>query len=1056
MATPIPHPPRIPFLGNTTTVETEVPIRSFRLLAQQYGEIYQLDIFGQQFIHLNTQALVDEVSDEQRFQKRVAGGLRQVRNLVGDALFTADLEEPNWGMAHRILMPAFGPANVRNMFDDMSDIASQLLLKWARFGPDHVFDPTDDYTRLTFDTIAICTMSHRLNSFYTEEPPKFTQAMVDFLVESGKRALRPTVVQSVMWGKTAKYDADIKLMTEFAQGLIEHRKEHPSEKKDLLLLMLEGRDPKTGGKLTEQSIIYNLLTFLIAGHETTSGMLSFTTYYLVKNPNAYRRLREEIDRVCGAEPVQLAHLANMPYLIAVMRESLRLSPTAPSRAVVPIEDTTIGGGKYFVKKGTTLVLHITEMHRDPAIWGDDADAFRPERMMDGKFEALPPHSWQPFGFGMRGCIGRPFAWQEAQLVIASVFQSFDLYLEDPSYDLHVKQSLTIKPKDLKMRAVSRPGKTIGGLTMKNDTAPKALSEAVQKEEGKKASGHPLYVLYGGNSGTCESFAQRLTSGAGEHGFSASLATLDSVVPNLPTDGPILIVTASYEGQPADNAAHFVDWLQNLATGDQLKGISYAVFGCGNREWAHTYQRIPTLCDEQLAAHGAERLAPRGEADVASVAFFQDFDEYEGKLWIVLGERFKVSRSQAGADDGFSVKIVDSGAERAILLRQTEGGIGTVTANRLLTKPGTPMKRHIEFSLPEGMTYSAGDYLAILPDNPPPTVQRAISRLGLRPDQDIVIESQSPTTFPTNKPISIQQLLSGYVELSQPLTTRDLHILAAATTSEATKTALLSLIESYQEEVATNRTSVLDVLEEYTDIDLPLATFLKMLPPMRVRQYSISSSPLVDPQHASLTVSILSSPARAGKHEQFLGVASNYLASLQVGDQVQMTVRASAAVFHPPKDPLVPVVMFCAGSGLAPFRGFIQERVAQKDSGRDSGKMLLFFGCRTPEDDFLYSDSDLKDWQEKGVVDVRPAFSRMSDASNGCKYVQDRIWCDRQDIIEAFRGGAKFFTCGSRKAANGIRQVCVDLINLDKSRSEEEAVAAFENVRKERYATDIFD
>lgn len=252
----------------------------------------------------------------------------------------------------------------------------------------------------------------------------------------------------------------------------------------------------------------------------------------------------------------------------------------------------------------------------------------------------------------------------------------------------------------------------------------------------------------------------------------------------------------------------------------------------------------------------------------------------------------------------------------------------------------------------------------------------------------MIQSEIPTTLPTDKPISIQQLLSGYVELSQPATTRDLHALLAASKDKSSQTALADLQSQYETEVVAKRLSVLDILEKHTDIKLSLPQLLKLLPAMRVRQYSISSSPLVKPEHVSLTVSIVDAPALADKTKRYLGVASNYLASLAPGDKVQMVVRPSGAAFHPPSDPRVPIVMFGVGSGLAPFHGFIQERMAQKKSGREVGKALLFFGCRSPDEDYLYSESDLAEWTAAGVVDVRPAFSRKTEASEGCKYVQE--------------------------------------------------------------------
>lgn len=206
-------------------------------------------------------------------------------------------------------------------------------------------------------------------------------------------------------------------------------------------------------------------------------------------------------------------------------------------------------------------------------------------------------------------------------------------------------------------------------------------------------------------------------------------------------------------------------------------------------------------------------------------------------------------------------------------------------------------------------------------------------------------------------------------------------------SAVSKAVLQDLEDHYTEKVYEKRLSVLDILEDNPDIKIPLGSFLQMLPAMRIRQYSISSSPLSDPQRVSLTISILDAPSLSGREETFLGVASTFLAGLRVGDKVQLAVRKSNLAFHPPEDPAIPLVMVCAGSGLAPMRGFLQERAMQKKAGRDVAKNLLFFGCHS-EHDFIYGDTDLKEWAELGIVDIRPAFSRSPAESNGCKYVTE--------------------------------------------------------------------
>ncbi|ESK91468.1 cytochrome p450 [Moniliophthora roreri MCA 2997] len=1058
MTTPIPQPPSIPFVGNITSIDKEVPINGFMLLAKQYGEIYQLNILGRTVVHLNTHALINEVSDDKRFKKLVGGALFNVRKLVGDGLFTAQNDEHNWGLAHRLLMPAFSTMAIRDMLEDMRDLCDQLLLKWERFGPDHVIDPSDDLTRVALDTIALCSMSYRLNSFYTENQPEFARAMVDFLKECFSRTQRPSIVQALMSGTNAKWEADVQFMTDIADKIVNQRKENPIEKKDLLNIMLNGKDPKTGEGLSDDVIVKNLLTFLIAGHETSSGMMSFMTYYLIKNPHIMRRLQAEVDEVLGGEPAQIQDLSKMPYLTAVMRETLRLTPTAPVRVVAAVEDTTLLNGKYFVKAGTPLAIHAWLLHRDPAVWGEDAQEFRPERMMDGKFEALPPNSWQPFGFGMRACIGRPFAWQEVQLVMASIVQKFDLEFVDPSYTLELKQALTVKPKDLYIKAKLRSTRP-RLFSAPRVQAKRSTSAATQEVPALAANDRriPMYLLYGSNTGTSEAFAQRIANDAARYGFAARLGSMDSSTGKLPTDGPVVILTASYEGQPADNAARFFDWLSSLQ-GEELKDVKYAVFGSGHSDWVQTYHRIPKFVDEIIEQRGGSRLLPRGAGDSGKADFFEVFDEFVGDLWQCLTKEYNTAQLSSSVSSGFEAKTVDAGTGRSEALRQVGTGLGKVIENRVLTKPGHPVKRHIEFELPEGSTYRTGDYLAILPQNPNESVHRVLAFFNLSNEQQIIISSTGPTSLPTDKPVSLFEILSGYVELSQPATKHDIRALIEMASSDEARSYLQDLASSYQTKALGPRLSVMDIVEKHPeDIKLSLGAFLRMLPPMRVRQYSISSSPLWNPEHATLTISVLDSPSISDSSKTFLGVGSNYLARLIPGDRVQMAVRPSAAAFHPPEDPTVPIVAYCAGSGLAPIRGFIQERAMQKSSGRDVGKILLFFGCRSPDVDLLYGEDDLLDWEKLGVVDVRPAFSRETEKSKGCKYVQDRLWHDRTDVIAMYQNNANFYICGSSHIAREVKAKSVQVLQqLHSDLSNDAAASTLEELLRGRYATDVFD
>lgn len=1065
MTTPIPAPPGFPIIGNLADLDSELPTKTLKHFADIYGPIYRFNFGGGVTkIVISSQEIVEEACNEERFIKVIQGGLNEVRNGVNDGLFTAHHDEKNWGIAHRILMPAFGPLSVQGMFNEMHDIASQLVMKWARHGPDHKIVATDDFTRLTLDTIALCAMDYRFNSFYTDELHPFVGAMGDFLSESGRRSQRPAIANLLMRGSSQKYESDIALMKKVSDEVIKRRKEKPTGKKDLLNAMLNGKDPVTGEGMSNDSIINNMITFLIAGHETTSGMLSFAFYLLIKNSAAYRTAQQEVDDVCGKGPIRVEHISKLKYLNAVLRETLRLHPTAPAFSMCPKpgveEHPTLCGGKYAVGKNEPIICLLPKVHTDPAVYGEDAEEFKPERMLDEAFEKLPKYAWKPFGNGMRGCIGRAFAWQEALLVVAILLQNFNFQLDDPSYQLKLKQTLTVKPKDFKMRATLRDGidATMLEKKLQAGSAPTTKDSTLKETLNKPSNLKPMSIFYGSNTGTCEALAARLAKDAIQHGFDAKVEPLDSATDKLPKDQPVVIITASYEGAPPDNAGHFVEWLKSLKE-DELKGVQFAVFGCGHRDWQATFQKIPNMVDELIEKRGGERIVNKGTSDAANGNMFTDFDGWEDtQYWPAVEKNYGGTATSPDAVSTPSIEVTVSSQNRSTNLKQDVRG-ALLMENRLLTAPGEPEKRHVEIRLPTDMVYKAGDYLAILPTNPKNNIRRAVARFGLAWDAVLNIKANGPTVLPTNVGITAADVLSNYVELAQPATKKDILAIAKATADEKTRTALESLAgDLFNVEVSQKRLSPLDILEKYPSVAFTFSEFLAILPPMRVRQYSISSSPLYAPDSCTLTFAVLDQKAISGQG-RYVGVASNYLAHLEAGDHVQVSVRASAHPFHLPLDPVsTPLIMVCAGSGLAPFRGFIQERAAQIGAGRKLARALLFVGCRG-KGDTLY-DEEFKKWSAMGAVDIRYAFSRETEGSEGCKYVQDRLWHDRVDAIELFDEGAKVFVCGSREIGEAVKVICKKMYSekaaaLGKPKSEEEVEEWFSNLRNARYATDVF-
>ena len=272
MLEPIPGPPGYPFIGNILDVRDEVPINGFQNLADKYGPIYKVTIFGQELVVVSSVRILEELSDEARFHKVLSGGLERIKNGKASGLFTAKGEDdPDWGQAHRILMPAFGPLAITNMFDEMHDIATQLVLKWARKGPEYRIQASEDFTRLTLDTIALCSMDYRFNSFYSDEMHPFIQAMTRTLGSGNAPSSVYGIIHRLTGGRDKGVAEDQEFMHQVAKELVQHRRNSPTEKKDLLNAMIQGKDPKTGESMRDDLITANMTTFLIAGHETTSG-----------------------------------------------------------------------------------------------------------------------------------------------------------------------------------------------------------------------------------------------------------------------------------------------------------------------------------------------------------------------------------------------------------------------------------------------------------------------------------------------------------------------------------------------------------------------------------------------------------------------------------------------------------------------------------------------------------------------------------------------------------------------------------------------------------------
>ena len=352
-------------------------------------------------------------------------------------------------------------------------------------------------------------------------------------------------------------------------------------------------------------------------------------------------------------------------------------------------------------------------------------------------------------------------------------------------------------------------------------------------------------------------------------------------------------------------------------------------------------------------------------------------------------------------------VVSSG--RQALLGHADLQTGTVLVNRELADLTSPMarsKRHLDIGLPAGMRFQAGDYLAVLPRNSAATVGRALRILGLTEDTQVVL--RGATTLPAGRQVSLAEILRDYLEMGQPATRRQIVELAEAARCPPDRVALLGLAgaDVFEAEIVAKRVSLLDLLERFASAQPGLGYLLSALPPTRIRQYSISSSPSADAACCSLTVAVMDAPALSGD-TRHRGVASNYLAQLAPSAGITVAVRPARPGFRLPP-PATPIIMVCAGSGIAPFRGFLQEKAASHARGEQPGRAILFFGCMHPDVDWLYRD-ELLAWENAGIVELRMAFSRQHEGRR--IHVQDRLRQDGPELAALFGQGAYVFVCG---------------------------------------------
>ena len=523
----------------------------------------------------------------------------------------------------------------------MVDIAEQLVKKWERLNIDEEIDVVHDMTALTLDTIGLCGFDYRFNSFYRRDYHPFVEALVRSLETIMMTRGLPLEGVTMRWRQERHATRTSPFSTRWSTtscAAVAPMRRRPKARRTCSRRMLTGVDRTTREQLDDVNIRYQINTFLIAGHETTSGLLSYAIYALLKHPDVLAKAYEEVDRVFGGDlslQPTYAQVTQLTYVTQILKEALRLWPPAPIFSLTPLKDETIGG-KYRLKKRTLVNILVGALHRDRTVWGPNPDVFDPENFSREAEAKRPANAWKPFGNGQRACIGRAFAMHEAALAIGMILQRFRL-IDHERYQLKLKETLTVKPEGFKIKARLRTDRPSAP-----PIRPVAAAPAAATPTGRVRVGHgtPLLILFGSNLGKAEELARRVADLAQVNGFATTLGPLDNYAGKLPGVGGVLIFCASYNGAPPDNAGRFVEWLESERAADALAGARYAVFGCGNRDWTATYQTVPRRIDERLAALGAKRVYQRGEGD-ARGDLDGDFERWFAGLGPLAAKEFGI-------------------------------------------------------------------------------------------------------------------------------------------------------------------------------------------------------------------------------------------------------------------------------------------------------------------------------------------------------------------------------------------------------------------------------
>ena len=552
-----------------------------------------------------------------------------------------------------------------------------------------------------------------------------------------------------------------------------------------------------------------------------------------------------------------------------------------------------------------------------------------------------------------------------------------------------------------------------------------LASAHRDVPAGPAASLTVTVLYGSQTGNCELLAEDFAAASLAHGVAANVQPLDAVTPqDLSEVGHLLIITSTYgEGEMPDNAELFWEALSDEGA-PRLESLQYSVLGLGDTGYDN-FCEAGKLLDMRLEQLGAQRLAPRVDCDVS----YED----DAAGWIATVVEVLAKQAPAGASAAVPTQAAPSKARSK--WNRKNPYESRLVENRVLSGAGSAKEiRHYELALGDsGIEYAAGDALAVLPRNDPSLADAILDRLGHAPDTAVGDGTLAASLLHT-------------WEIRTP--SKDL---IAALAERNPGGELAALVQRENREPLENwlyGKDTLDLLDLSPSHEFGTEELATLFRPLQHRAYSISSSPLASPDRIHLTVASV----RHGADRVRGGVCSTFLAD-RVGeeDAVGIFLQPNQA-FRLPDDGDRPVIMIGPGTGVAPFRAFLQERAATGAHGRN----WLFFGDQHEATDFIYAD-ELRAHADAGLLTrLDLAFSR--DQAEKI-YVQTRMREHGAELFAWLEEGAYLYVCGdATRMAKDVDAALVEIVagqlgGADKA----DAAAAYVNdlKRTKRYVRDVY-